>query len=354
MFMLVYANAYIYLFFLSNWKNTHRLAYANQKGEKMKEKIKKFTSYAGVVPAAVVAVCAGVSICTYTAPEYTVPKYDKISAEKVDSEKKTSKKTEVKAKKEENIPAIKNISENTTYKDGVYIGTGTGYGGELKVQVTIKDGKIAEIKLLSSNDDTPYITKAQALLKNIISGQTTNVDTVSGATYSSYGILDAVSDALSKSYSKAVEEQGKTTAPATSVTTTTTTKISEATALPSIETSENEKLINGIFAGSALCSPDEAQDFEEYELSVKLTFENGIITNISEIAGVGDDYDTSNDWYVDRAANGTSRKKGVVSQILNKQKADDIDTVSGATCSSDAIIKAVKNALETAEKSIEK
>lgn len=565
----------------------------------MKEKIKKFTSYSGVVPAIVVAVCAGVSICTYTAPEYTVPKYDKISAEKVDSEKETSKKTEVKAKKEENIPAIKNISENTTYKDGVYIGTGTGYGGELKVQVTIKDGKIAEIKLLSSNDDTPYITKAQALLKNIISGQTTNVDTVSGATYSSvglinavrdalsqaggtekkietktpkksspvseavnlssidepssykdgvytgsaqgyggittvevtisngqitnikilshhddspyinnasslidaiinaqstnvdavsgatysssgiinavrdalskaggadeenlpeitlpavstvvttkrtrsssteipennpdlseykyadgtfegtgegykgdvtvsvtisehkiksvdiiknsddkeyfskaialcdtivemqsadidtvsgatyssYGILDAVSDALSKSYSKAVEEQRKTTIIATSVTTTTTTKISEATALPSIETSENEKLINGIFAGSALCSPDEAQDFEEYELSVKLTFENGIITNISEIAGVGDDYDTSNDWYVDRAANGTSRKKGVVSQILDKQKADDIDTVSGATCSSDAIIKAVKNALETAEKSIEK
>ena len=184
--------------------------------------------------------------------------------------------------------------------------------------------------------------------------QSADIDTVSGATYSSYGILDAVSDALSKSYSKAVEEQGKTTVPATSVTTTTTTKISDATALPSIETSENEKLINGIFAGSALCSPDEAQDFEEYELSVKLTFENGIITNISEIAGVGDDYDTSNDWYVDRAANGTSRKKGVVSQILDKQKADDIDTVSGATCSSDAIIKAVKNALETAEKSIEK
>ena len=57
--------------------------------------------------------------------------------------------------------------------------------------------------------------------------------------------------------------------------------------------------------------------------SVKLTFENGVITDISEIAGVGDDYDTSNDWYVEKAANGTSRKKGVVSQILSKQKTDD-------------------------------
>lgn len=558
----------------------------------MKENIKKITSFAGIIPAAVVAVCAGVSICTYTAP-----KYEKIlAAEQIENTKNTEsteKKSQKSVKKEENIPSVKTISEKNVYKDGVYIGTGTGFGGELKVQVTIKDGKITDIKLLSSNDDAPYISKAQALLKNIISGQTTNVDTVSGATYSSvglinavrdalsqaggteekietktpkksspvseavnlssidepssykdgvytgsaqgyggittvevtisngqivdikilshhddspyinnasslidaiinaqstnvdavsgatysssgiinavrdalskaggkdeenlpeitlpavstaattkrtrvnlteipedianlpeykyadgtfegtgegykgdvtvsvtisehkiksvnivknsddkeyfskasalcdsivkmqstdidtvsgatyssYGILDAVSDALSKSYSKAVEEQGKTTVPTTSVTTTTTTKIPETTS------SEDVKLINGIFYGSAFCSPDESEDFEEYELSVKLTFENGVITDISEIAGVGDDYDTSNDWYVEKAANGTSRKKGVVSQILSKQKTDDIDTVSGATCSSNAIIKAVENALKTAEESIEK
>ncbi|MCI5910389.1 MAG: FMN-binding protein, partial [Oscillospiraceae bacterium] len=562
------------------------------KGEKMKENIKKITSFAGIIPAAVVAVCAGVSICTYTAP-----KYEKIlAAEQIENTKNTEsteKKSQKSVKKEENIPSVKTISEKAVYKDGVYIGTGTGFGGELKVQVTIKDGKITDIKLLSSNDDAPYISKAQALLKNIISGQTTDVDTVSGATYSSvglinavrdalsqaggteekietktpkksspvseavnlssidepssykdgvytgsaqgyggittvevtisngqivdikilshhddspyinnasslidaiinaqstnvdavsgatysssgiinavrdalskaggkdeenlpeitlpavstaattkrtrvnlteipedianlpeykyadgtfegtgegykgdvtvsvtisehkiksvnivknsddkeyfskasalcdsivkmqstdidtvsgatyssYGILDAVSDALSKSYSKAVEEQGKTTVPTTSVTTTTTTKIPETTS------SEDVKLINGIFYGSAFCSPDESEDFEEYELSVKLTFENGVITDISEIAGVGDDYDTSNDWYVEKAANGTSRKKGVVSQILSKQKTDDIDTVSGATCSSNAIIKAVENALKTAEESIEK
>lgn len=558
----------------------------------MKENIKKITSFAGIIPAAVVAVCAGVSICTYTAP-----KYEKISAaEQIENTKNTEsteKKSQKSVKKEENIPSVKTISEKNVYKDGVYIGTGTGFGGELKVQVTIKDEKITDIKLLSSNDDAPYISKAQALLKNIISGQTTNVDTVSGATYSSvglinavrdalsqaggteekietktpkksspvseavnlssidepssykdgvytgsaqgyggittvevtisngqivdikilshhddspyinnasslidaiinaqstnvdavsgatysssgiinavrdalskaggkdeenlpeitlpavstvatikrtrinlteipedianlpeykyadgtfegtgegykgdvtvsvtisehkiksvnivknsddkeyfskasalcdsivkmqstdidtvsgatyssYGILDAVSDALSKSYSKAVEEQGKTTVPTTSVTTTTTTKIPETTS------SEDVKLINGIFYGSAFCSPDESEDFEEYELSVKLTFENGVITDISEIAGISDDYDTSNDWYVEKAANGTSRKKGVVSQILNKQKTDDIDTVSGATCSSNAIIKAVENALKTAEESIEK
>lgn len=162
----------------------------------MKENIKKITSFAGIIPAAVVAVCAGVSICTYTAP-----KYEKISAaEQIENTKNTEsteKKSQKSVKKEENIPSVKTISEKNVYKDGVYIGTGTGFGGELKVQVTIKDGKITDIKLLSSNDDAHYISKAQALLKNIISGQTTNVDTVSGATYSSVGLINAVRDALS-------------------------------------------------------------------------------------------------------------------------------------------------------------
>lgn len=269
-------------------------------------------------------------------PEITLPAVSTVA---------TTKRTRINLTE---IPEdIANLPEYK-YADGTFEGTGEGYKGDVTVSVTISEHKIKSVNIVKNSDDKEYFSKASALCDSIVKMQSTDIDTVSGATYSSYGILDAVSDALSKSYSKAVEEQGKTTVPTTSVTTTTTTKIPETTS------SEDVKLINGIFYGSAFCSPDESEDFEEYELSVKLTFENGVITDISEIAGVGDDYDTSNDWYVEKAANGTSRKKGVVSQILSKQKTDDIDTVSGATCSSNAIIKAVENALKTAEESIEK
>ena len=83
------------------------------------------------------------------------------------------------------------------YQDGTYTGTGTGFSGPITVQVVIQDGKITEITILNT-DDSPYIENASALLKTIIATQSTNVDTVSGATYSSVGLISAVRDALKK------------------------------------------------------------------------------------------------------------------------------------------------------------
>ena len=102
------------------------------------------------------------------------------------------------------------IKEETDFKDGVYIGTGTGYRGETEVSVTVSDGKITDITVLSYRDDERFFQQAQkTVISNILAAQSTDVQTVSGATFSSQGIIEAVSNALGITYEKpAVQEKG--------------------------------------------------------------------------------------------------------------------------------------------------
>lgn len=88
------------------------------------------------------------------------------------------------------------VEDAAAYKDGTYYGSGTGFGGPLKVMVEISGGKIASIQIVENSDGSDYISKAASLIDSIITTQSTNVDTVSGATYSSVGIIQAVRDAL--------------------------------------------------------------------------------------------------------------------------------------------------------------
>ena len=89
------------------------------------------------------------------------------------------------------------ITEKGNYKDGVYTGTGEGFRGTIQVQVTVEDGYIADITVLSFQDDREFFQKAQsAVINNILAEQTSDVDAVSGATFSSNGIIEAVADAL--------------------------------------------------------------------------------------------------------------------------------------------------------------
>ena len=90
--------------------------------------------------------------------------------------------------------------------------------------------------------------------------------------------------------------------------------------------------------------------FAEYVLSLKVQIENDQIVSISNVNGSGAEYDKLNDRYISRAADGTKKIAGTIAQILEKQQTDSIDAVSGATCSSDAIVRAVENALEQARK----
>ena len=84
--------------------------------------------------------------------------------------------------------------------DGVFTGSAQGYGGPVTMQVTIKDGYIDDVQVASApNEDAPYLSQAVALLDVIKQQQTVNVDTVSGCTYSSVGILNGTKEALEKS-----------------------------------------------------------------------------------------------------------------------------------------------------------
>lgn len=86
-----------------------------------------------------------------------------------------------------------------SYIDGTFSGTGMGYRGNISVSITIKNGKITSISVTESRDDSKWLSRAESgVIDAIVASQTASVDTVSGATFSSEGIIDAVADALSK------------------------------------------------------------------------------------------------------------------------------------------------------------
>ena len=81
------------------------------------------------------------------------------------------------------------------YRNGTFTGTGQGYWSTITAAVTLQNDVITAINI-SGGDDEPYFTNAKAIINTVLSLQTTNLDAVSGATYSSYGILDAIDAAL--------------------------------------------------------------------------------------------------------------------------------------------------------------
>ena len=98
---------------------------------------------------------------------------------------------------EQEIAEKAEAAERGNYKDGVYTGQGEGFRGTTQVQVTVEDGFIADIAVLSFQDDREFFQKAQSsVVGGILTEQTPDVDAVSGATFSSKSIMEAVADAL--------------------------------------------------------------------------------------------------------------------------------------------------------------
>ena len=287
--------------------------------------------------------------------------------------------------------SVAQVEDVAAYKDGTYYGSGTGFGGPLKVMVEISGGKIASIQIVENSDGSDYISKAASLIDSIIATQSTNVDTVSGATYSSKGLLNAIKNALKqaekvtngesidekpdltelKELIEKAEKLEEDTYTETSWTVLQTrladakdaleetkqTAVDKAveklkTAIAQLESKdgkdeENTKYISGIYEVTVPCKPDDDEDFEEYNLTMTVTIRDDKIMAITDITGDGD---SGNDRYITKAANGTSSIKGVVSQIIDKGMPEDIDTVSRATCSSNAILEGCKKVLEAAER----
>lgn len=324
---------------------------------------------------------------------------------------------------------LEDIKEPDAWMDGVYTGTGSGFGGDVKVEVTVQDGKIASIKVLSHKDGSSYMSKAKSVINRIISKQTTNVDTVSGATFSSQGIIKAVRNALSKAsgtsntgkmpypegiyYGTATGYQGDITVAvviqdktikailvteasddnaylekAKVVASNVVKKQSTSVDLVSGATYSSQGILdaiknaiaeakkaadaedrgdsggddfgggsggdpgdddtpgtiyqNGEYEGTAVCEDPHGDSFL-YDLTLKITVKHDKITAITDVAG-----DEANSFYVNKAKKGSSKYPGVVSQILKTGVPDEVDAVSGATYSSHAILEACKNALEKA------
>ena len=89
--------------------------------------------------------------------------------------------------------------DSTNYKDGTYTGEADGFGGTIQVEVKIEKNKIAEINVVSAEkEDGAYLSMAKDIIPKIIDAQSADVDTVSGATFSSTGIKNASEHALEK------------------------------------------------------------------------------------------------------------------------------------------------------------
>ena len=188
--------------------------------------------------------------------------------------------------------------------------------------------------------------KASALIDTVIKKQSTNVDSVSGATYSSKGILEAITNALENAKKategKETEKPSESEKPKPSE----TEKPAE-TEKPSESESETPKVYaDGDYTASAICTSGE-DSFIDYNLFATVTIKNDKITAISNI--YGDDNDSVNKMYIGWAANGRGSAKGIVSQILEKNSTDGIDTVTRATCSSKALIEACQQAVSQAK-----
>ena len=89
------------------------------------------------------------------------------------------------------------------YRDGVYEGEGFGFGGEIMVRVTITDGEIYTIDAYEhSGEDEEYFRLALGMVDEIIDANDPSVDVVTGSTFSSEGLLEAIKDALGKAAKK--------------------------------------------------------------------------------------------------------------------------------------------------------
>ena len=197
------------------------------------------------------------------------------------------------------------------YADGVYVGSSRGYGGAVRVQVTMENGSITEVEILDASHETKqFLRRAKRLLTTVVDAQSWEVDAVSEATYTSRGILGAVQNALTgEVVNNPLPPQPEPAAPLV---------VEEFTA-PST-------YLDGIYTAEAI-------GFEG-KITVQVTVAEDKITDITVLSAEDEEE------YLSQA-------KRVIPAILEGQS-PNVDAVSGATYSSTGILNAVKLALAKA------
>ena len=218
--------------------------------------------------------------------------------------------------KEKTADSVKKTAENDAggnFQNGIYTGTGEGYRGKVTVTVKVADGKITELVLDDYADDKSYMERAKnRIFQEMISRQNTDVDAVSGATYSSNGLIEAVNKALGNDEGEGKKPEQEESEDKQSF----------------IEAGRFQNLTDGIYTGSA--------DAFRGDVEVQVTVEKQKVTDISILS-----YCDTEEYFF-RAA------PAVIEQMKAEQSLN-VDAVSGATYSSNGIIHAVANALEIPE-----
>lgn len=211
--------------------------------------------------------------------------------------------------------------------DGTYSGSGQGFRGQTDVSVTVADGIITNISVTATSDNDEYINKASSgVISDIISNQSTDVDTVTGATYSSNGIISAVKNAL--------ESAGSVSSP------TATLQQSESTQETIVPTEEESSVTEATASSAAISGSGEWTDGTytgsgtglRGTTTVKVTVSGGKITDISVVS------------YQDDQRFFEKASSTIISEIIEAQSVD-VDAVSGATYSSNGLREAVADAL---------
>ena len=218
--------------------------------------------------------------------------------------------------KEKTADSVKKTAENDAggnFQNGIYTGTGEGYRGKVTVTVKVADGKITELVLDDYADDKSYMESAKnRIFQEMISRQNTDVDAVSGATYSSNGLIEAVNKALGNDEGEGKKPEQEESEDKQSF----------------IEAGRFQNLTDGIYTGSA--------DAFRGDVEVQVTVEKQKVTDISILS-----YCDTEEYFF-RAA------PAVIEQMKAEQSLN-VDAVSGATYSSNGVIHAVANALEIPE-----
>ena len=244
----------------------------------------------------------------------------KASGKSVNDKKSGTKKKKPSRKHDASLDGSK-------FRDGVYTGTGTGFNGRITVSVTISGGKITKISVINNEgDDKPYLDKAsKGVVARILSTQNTKVDAVSGATYSSNGIIEAVEKALKKAAIKPGTDDPKDPEMPTEP-----DKPSEPDTPSGPDEPEDGLYIDGTYEGFA-------RGFKGV-VYVSVLRENSRITSI-DITKTQDDEPF------------LTKAKTLIKTIISRQTTEGVDAVSGATYSSNGILDSVKKALDKARKS---
>lgn len=178
------------------------------------------------------------------------------------------------------------------YTPGTYEGSAEGFGGTLKVSVTLSADKIESVEVIEHSETDGIGTKAiESLPGEIVAKNSVDIDSVSGATMSSKAIIGAVKDAM-KDF---------------------------------IETAPAGAIADGTYTG-------EASGYQG-PLSVEVTIADEKITDIkvldnAETIGIG-----------------SKALEAVPASIIEHQSVA-VDALSGATASSKAVLTAVASALE--------